>query len=80
MRDKRSKRKVLLCKKKPNNISNVNVDNMVITKLVKAETNSKYMIEHLDKVIRALVLLLPKMRGYVKTFKVKDGDQDKNNK
>ena len=23
---------------------------------------------------------MPKMRGYVKTFKVKEGDQDKNNK
>ena len=23
---------------------------------------------------------MPKMRGYVKTFKVKEGDKDKNNK
>ena len=34
------------------------------------------MIEYLDKVTRALVLILPKMSGYIKTFKVKD----KNNK
>ena len=34
------------------------------------------MIEYLDKVIRPLILILPKMSGYVKTFKVKD----KNNK
>ena len=34
---------------------------------------------YLDKVIRSLVLILPKMSGYVKIFKVKDGDKDKNN-
>ena len=44
------------------------------------KTNSKYLIGYLDKVIRSLVLILPKMIGYVKTFKVKDGDKDKNNK
>ena len=35
------------------------------------------MIRSLDKAI--LVLIMPKMSGYVKTFKVKDGDKDKNN-
>ena len=30
--------------------------------------------------MRSLVFIMPKMSGYVKTFKVKDGDQDKNNK
>ena len=38
------------------------------------------MIWYLNKVIRPLVLILPKMSGYVMTFKVKDGDKDKNNK
>ena len=38
------------------------------------------MIRYLDKVIRPLVLILPKMSGYIKTFKVKDGDKDKNSK
>ena len=33
-----------------------------------------------DKAIRSLVLMMPKMSGYVKTFKVKEGDKDKNNK
>ena len=33
----------------------------------------------LDKAIRPLVLIMPKMSD-VKTFKVKDGDKDKNNK
>ena len=36
------------------------------------------MIRYLDKVIWPLVLVLPKMGGYIKTFKVKDGDKDKN--
>ena len=30
------------------------------------------MIEYLDKIIRPFALILPKMSGYVKTFKVKD--------
>ena len=30
--------------------------------------------------MKLLVLLLPKMSGYVKTFEVKDGDKDKKNK
>ena len=27
--------------------------------------------------MRSLVLIIPKMNGYVKTFKVKEGDKDK---
>ena len=38
------------------------------------------MIGHLDEVIRPLVLILPKMSGYVKTFKDKDENKYKNNK
>ena len=33
-----------------------------------------------DKAIRPLVFIMPKMSGYVKTFKVKEGDKDKSNK
>ena len=44
------------------------------------KTNTKYLIGYLDKVMRPLVLIMLKMSGYVKTFKVKDGDKDKNNK
>ena len=66
--------------KKAINIWDVNVDNIVISKLVKRKTNSKYLIGYLDKVIRPLVLIMPKMGGYVKTFKVKDGDKDKKSK
>ena len=59
-------------------IWDVNVDNIVISKLVETKTNSRYLIGYLDKVIRPLALILPKMIGYVKIFKV--GDRDKNNK
>ena len=38
------------------------------------------MIGYLDKVIRPLDLILPKMSGYVKTFKDKIEDTNKNNK
>ena len=34
----------------------------------------------LDQVIRSLILIMPKMSGYVKTFKVKNEGEDKNNK
>ena len=66
--------------KKPIKIWDVNVDNQVISKLVKTKTNSKYLIGYLGKAIRPSVLIIPKMSGYVTTFKVKDGDKDKNNK
>ena len=36
------------------------------------ETNSKYLIGYLDKAIRPLVLIIPKLSGYAKTFKVED--------
>ena len=62
-------------------IWDVNIDNIVISKLIETKTNSKYLIGiKFDKAIRPLVLIMPKMSGYVKTFKVKDGDKDKNNK
>ena len=31
-----------------------------------------YLIEYLDKLVRPLVLILPKISGYVKIFTVKD--------
>ena len=68
------------CAKIPRNIWDVNVDNIVISKLVKTKTNSKYLNGYLDKVIRTLVFILSKMSGYVKTFKDKAGDKDKNYK
>ena len=71
MLGKSSKRKILWCKK-ATNILDVDIDNIVISKLAETKTNSTYLIGHLDKVIRPLVLVLPKMSGYVMTFKVKD--------
>ena len=38
------------------------------------------MVGYLDKVKRLLVLIMPKMSEYIKTFKVIDGDKDQNNK
>ena len=66
--------------KKPIKIWDVNVDNIVISKLVKTKTYSKSLMGYLDKAIRPLVLIMPRISGYVKTCKVKDGDKDKNNK
>ena len=61
-----------MLQKRPIKIWDVNVDNIVISKLVKTKTNSKYLIGYLNKAIRPLVLIIPKMSGYVKTFKVED--------
>ena len=61
-------------------IWDVNVDSIDISIVVKTKTNSKYLIGYLDNDIRPLVLIMPKMSGYVRTFKVKDGDIDKINK
>ena len=75
-RDINSTRKTL-CWKKTINIWDVNTNNIVIPKLIKTKTNSMYLIGYLDKVIKPLALILPKMSKYVKTFKVKDRDKDK---
>ena len=48
-----------------------------ISKLIETKNNSEYLIGYLNEVKR-LVLILPKMSGYVKIFKDKDGDKDKN--
>ena len=66
--------------KKSITICDVYINNIVIAKLVEIKTNSKYLIGYLDKVMRPLVLILSKMSGYAATFKVKDGNKDKNNK
>ena len=60
-----------MVQKKPIKVWDVNVDNVVISKLIETKNNSKYLIEYLDDVIRPLVLILPKMSGYVKIFKKK---------
>ena len=61
-------------------IWDVNVDNIVISILVEIKTNSRLLIGYLEKAIRPLVFIMPKMSGYVKTFKVEDGNKNENNK
>ena len=81
METQKYQRKRFMLQKKSIKIWDVNVDNIVISKLVKTKPNSMYLIGiKFDKAIRSLVLMMPKMSGYVKTFKVKEGDKDKNNK
>ena len=60
--------------KTPIKIWNVNVDNIVISKLVKIKINSRYLIAYLDKTIRPLILIILEISGYVETFKVKNGN------
>ena len=52
--------------KKPIKIWDVNVDNIVISKLIERNNNSKYLTGYLDEVIKPLILILPKMSGYVR--------------
>ena len=54
-------KEVLYNAKNPIKILDVNVDNVIISKLVYTTNNSKYFIRYLDEVIKPLVLLLPKM-------------------
>ena len=63
---------------KPIKIWDVDVNNLVISKLVEIKYNSKYLIGYLDEFIRPLVLLFPNMSGDFKTFKGKDRDNNKN--
>ena len=58
----------------------VNVNNLVISKLVDKNNNSTYLIEYLGEVTTPLVLTLPKLSEYIKTFKDKGGEKKKNNK
>ena len=64
-------KEIFYAAKKPIKIWYVYVDNIVISKLVKTKTSSKYLIGYLKKAVRPLVLIMPKMSGYVKAFKLK---------
>ena len=68
-RQKQQKKKVYT-PKKALVVWNVNIDS---SKRIEIKTNVNYLIGYLDKVIKLLVLILPKISGYVKIFK------DKNN-
>ena len=69
----------LCAPKNPVKIRDFNVDNIVISKLVKAKANSKYLVGCSDNDVRVSVLIMSKMSGHVKTFKVKQIDEDKDN-
>ena len=58
-------------------IWDVDADNMIISKLYETKTNSKYLIGHTDKAFRPLGLIMSKMSGLIKIFRVKNGDKDK---
>ena len=61
-----------MLKKKPIKIWDVNVDNIVPSKLTERKTNSKYLIGiKFDKPIRPLVLIMPKMSGLLRHLKLK---------
>ena len=67
--------------KKPIKIWDVNVEKIAISKLIKTKTNSKYLIGiKVDKAMRPLILIMPKMSRFVKTFKVKEGEKDETDK
>ena len=65
---------------KPIMLGMLMLKNIVISNLIEIKNNSKYLMGYLDEVVRPLVSVLPEESGYVKTFKVKDGDKDKNSK
>ena len=58
----------------------LNLDNIVISKVIKIKTFSKYLIEYLDIVMKPIFLIIPKISKYVKKFNVNGGDKNKNNK
>ena len=62
--------------KRPIQIWDIDVDNIVISKLVKTKTNSKYLIGYLDKAIRPLALIMPKVKegnNKLMSFRIDDG-------
>ena len=69
MRQKYQKKNFILQKKKTIKIWDVNIDNIVISTLIKTKTSSTYLIGYLDKVIRSVVLVMLKkvdMLGHLK--------------
>ena len=52
--------------KKPINVCYLKTNNIVISIFVKTNSHSKYLIKYLGKNARTLILILPKITGYVK--------------
>ena len=53
-REKKIAKEKFCAAKKPVNIWNVDIENIVISKLIETKTNSKYMIGYLDKFTKPL--------------------------
>ena len=70
---KKKEKKKFYVAKKPAKIGNI-----VISKLVETKTDLENLVRYLDKAITLLVLMETKLSGYVKTFKVKNGDKNEN--
>ena len=68
-----------MVEKNQKNIWDIHVDNIVISKLVETENDSKYLIGYADNVRIPLVLILSKTNRHVEKFKVKSLDKDKKN-
>ena len=61
--------------RKPIKILDVDVDNIVISKLIETKNNSRDFTGYLGEVVKLLlVLILPKLTGNVKTFKEKNNN------
>ena len=58
--------------KKTIKIWHVDVANLVISKFIETKIIYKCLIGYLDEAIRPLLSILPKMSGFVKTFKEKN--------
>ena len=65
--------------KKPIKLWDINVEDIAISKSIETITNSKYLIGYLDKPIRPLVLIVPKMSGLLRHLKLKVEIKIKNN-
>ena len=59
--DRKIAKEMFQAGKRPIKNFDVNVDNIVFLKLVKTNTNSRYLIGYLDETIKPLVLIMPKM-------------------
>ena len=70
--ERNSKKKKIYDGKNPIKNRNVNVNNIVISKLVKTKTNSKCFIGiKIDKAIRPIVFMMPEKSGMLRYLKLK---------
>ena len=70
--DKKNKKNIFYRSRKPFDVSDIDVNKILISKEVVYRTKNslKYFIEYIDEedVIRPLLLKLPQMIGYLKEF------------